>query len=204
MRSGGQPDRLLVAVACVWGLVVVAGLYALWRYERGAGVGAAPPGTWPADSPLARTADRATLVMLAHPRCPCSRASLEALNGIVARVRDRITAHVLFFKPSEFADTWARTDLWQTAAGLPDVRVRTDEDGREASRFGAATSGQVLLYDTDGGLRFSGGITPSRGHAGDSAGVEAILALVDGRGAPVTASPVFGCSLRDPETPHAF
>jgi hypothetical protein len=198
-RSG-----LLVAVACVWLLAVIGGLYVLWSHERGAGVSAAAPVTWPADSPLARTPGRATLVMLAHPRCPCSRASLEALNGIVARVRGRLTTHVLFFKPSEIAEAWERTDLWHTAERLPGVLVRTDEDGREARRFGAATSGQVLLYDAEGRLRFSGGITPSRGHVGDSAGVEAVLALVGGGTARTEATPVFGCSLLDPGTPHAL
>jgi hypothetical protein len=202
MRTPGS--AWLGAVACVWLLAVAGGLYVLWTYERGAGVAATAPATWPAESPLARTPGRPTLVMLAHPRCPCSRASLEALNGIIARVRGRLTAHVLFFKPSELAEAWERTDLWHTAERLPDVLVRTDEDGREARRFGAATSGQVLLYDADGRLRFSGGITPSRGHEGDNAGVEAVLGLVNGAATRATASPVFGCSLLDPASPHAL
>ncbi len=56
-----------------------------------------------------------------------------------------------------------------------------DDDGAEAKRFGAETSGQTLLYDERGTLAFSGGITGSRGHAGDNAGRASLLALINRR-----------------------
>jgi len=78
------------------------------------------------------------------------------------------------------------------------VQVMRDDDGVEAARFGAATSGQVILYDRDGGLLFTGGITASRGHAGDNDGRNAIVSLL-GRGRETRhSSPVFGCSLLEP------
>jgi hypothetical protein len=202
-RARLRVDGLVVAVSVVWLLAAAGGLGVLWRYERGAGAAAAPPMAWPADSPLARTPGRATLVMLAHPRCPCSRASIEELNRILSRVADRLTTYVLFFRPSDFAAEWEQTDLWRAAERLPGVHVRTDEDGREARRFGSVTSGQVLLYDAAGRLRFTGGITPSRGHAGDNPGAAAVVALAGGEASGTDAAPVFGCSLLDPETPHA-
>ena len=113
---------------------------------------------------------RPTLVLLAHPQCSCTRATLEELGEVLARAEHRPKTYVVFLKPSSFANGWEMTDLWQTAARLPDVTVVRDDDGREASRFGAATSGQTLLYDTRGALLFSGGITGARGHAGDNAG----------------------------------
>jgi hypothetical protein len=78
------------------------------------------------------------------------------------------------------------------------VDLRIDEGGAEARRFGAATSGQALLYDAAGRLVFSGGITPARGHSGDSAGRDAIIRWVERGTAPQKSAFVFGCSLHDP------
>jgi len=75
-----------------------------------------------------------------------------------------------------------------------------DDDGVEAARFGAATSGQVILYDRDGRLLFSGGITASRGHAGDNDGRDAIVSLLGGGRGTRHSSPVFGCSLLEPSS----
>jgi hypothetical protein len=52
-----------------------------------------------------------------------------------------------------------------------------------------------LLYDTAGRLLFSGGITAARGHSGDNAGREAIVALLAGAPTDRTQTPVFGCKL---------
>jgi hypothetical protein len=86
------------------------------------------------------------------------------------------------------------------------VTVVRDDSGREAGRFGAATLGQTLLYDADGSLLFSGGITAARGHAGDNAGRSELVSLLNrGLSAPVVtmnrgqsardATHVFGCPL---------
>lgn len=194
---------LTAALAAVWFLSVGAGLAILLRYEKEPGLSAAPPARWPAGTRLERGTGRATLVMLVHPGCPCSRASIEELDRIMARCRGLVTAHVLFFKPREFADDWEKTDLWYRAAAIPGVRVARDDDGVEAAVFRAATSGQVVLYDAAGALVFRGGITPSRGHAGDNDGRQAIVAQLTANEAPTrTGTPVFGCSLRDPDPPR--
>jgi hypothetical protein len=65
----------------------------------------------------------------------------------------------------------------------------------EAGRFGAETSGHTLLYGADGRLLFSGGITASRGHAGENAGESAIIALVNHQTPLRSQTLVFGCSL---------
>jgi hypothetical protein len=102
---------------------------------------------------------------------------------------------VLFLKPEGFTDNWAQSDLWRTAAALPGVTVARDVDGREARRFGAATSGQTLLYDSNGALLFSGGITGARAHAGDNAGRSALVALLNHGRPDRTGTSVFGCPL---------
>ena len=196
LRSSGV---LTGALGAVWIAAVCAGLVFMQSYASRPGLAATPPGRWPRVSRLERARDRPTLVMLLHPGCPCSRASVEELDRVLAHAPRVPAVHLVFFRPREVPDGWERTDLWQRAAAIPGVRLWRDDDGVEATRFGAATSGQVLLYDTSGALVFSGGITPSRGHEGDNAGRDTVVALLAGQHAGTGRTPVFGCSLRDPD-----
>ena len=186
-------------LACLaWGLVCAGGVLALWRYELAPGADAAAPAVWPAASRLPRADDRATLVMLAHPRCACTRASLAELERLMARAGGRLTAQVLFVRPPEVAAAWTDGDLWARAAAIPGVHVERDDGGLEAARFGARTSGDVVVYDPAGRLLFEGGITSARGHEGDNPGRSAILAALAAPPADAAAAPVFGCPLAGP------
>jgi len=133
-------------------------------------------------------------VMLAHPRCDCTRASLSELEELLARAERRPRTYVVFIRPGAVAADWERTGLWQTATGIAGVTVFADERGHESRRFGVQTSGQVLVYGSEGQLLYSGGTTGSRGKTGDNAGRTAILAALAGRDRQST-EPVFGCSL---------
>jgi hypothetical protein len=113
-----------------------------------------------------------------------------------------IDAWVLFLRPEGAAPGWENTGSWETAAAIPGVRVRADEDGAAAKLFGAETSGHVLLYDAAGTLCFSGGITASRGHQGPSAGSEAILEAMAGHRPSRERAQTFGCPLLTPENPQ--
>jgi hypothetical protein len=117
----------------------------------------------------------------------------------MAQADGRVAAYVLFVKPEGSADDWEQTDLWQSAASIPGVHVLVD-DGAEALRFHAVTSGQTALYDVAGRLLFSGGITASRGHSGDNAGRSAIVSLLNSGEAEQTETAVFGCSLHAPRS----
>jgi hypothetical protein len=180
---------------------LAAGLLVVWDHELTPGPAGHPPSQWPAESRLRLKPDRATLVLFAHPHCPCTRASLEELARILSHGRERVGVYVLFLRPPGFTDEWARTDLWHSASLLPGVEALTDEDGAEARRFGARTSGEVALYDAAGRLRFHGGITPSRGHSGDNIGRDTIVALLRQDAADRSESPIFGCHLFSPAPP---
>ena len=191
-----QKNRLiLTAAGALWLLVIGAGIGLLWNYESTPGVAAATPGRWPAASRIKPDADRATLVMLAHPHCPCTRASIGELARLMTQAQGRVTAYVLFVRPSNFSDDWVQSELWASAAAIPGVTPVLDDDGVEAGRFHAATSGQTVLYDAAGNLLFSGGITGARGHAGDNAGRTAIVSLLTSDEAEERGTPVFGCPL---------
>jgi hypothetical protein len=191
----GKRQIVLLASGVLWLGVVGAGLGVLWDFENRPGVAAHPPVQWPSDSRLEPATDRPTLVMLAHPRCSCTRASIGELAVLMAQASVRPQAYVLFLKPAQFAHDWEKSPLWHSAAAIPNVTVVRDDDGLEARRFGAATSGQSMLYDVNGRLLFSGGITGSRGHAGDNAGRTAILALLHREVSGHNDTFVFGCSL---------
>jgi hypothetical protein len=134
-------------------------------------------------------------LIFAHPRCPCTRATIGELAVIMARCRDRVDARVLFYKPKGSAPDWEQTDTWRDAGRIPGVRVGVDPDGAEAARFSARTSGHALLYGPEGALLFSGGITASRGHAGDNPGRDSVVALVAGGDPQARETSVFGCPL---------
>jgi hypothetical protein len=191
-----KPNRLiLITAGALWLFAISTGMGFLWNYESIPGAAAAAPAQWPADSRIKRAPERATLVMLAHPQCPCTRASMSELARLMTQAQGRVTAYVLFVKPSGFPADWVQTDLLTSAAAIPGVHVVPDDDGAEARRFHAATSGQTMLYDTQGRLLFSGGITRARGHAGDNAGRAAIVSLLTTAEAEQQATPVFGCPL---------
>jgi hypothetical protein len=133
--------------------------------------------------------------MLAHPRCACTRASIGELARLVAATGDAMAVHVIFVRPEGVPSDWERTDTWRAAEEIPGVQVWADEAGDEARRFGGVTSGQALLFDREGALVFAGGITPARGHHGDSVGRSVVLAAVHGTRPERTASAVFGCPI---------
>src|SRR5436190_6767880 len=172
---------ILVLMVISWLSVVSVGLWLLWGYENTPGISAESPGQWPAASQIQLAPDQPTLVMLAHPHCPCTRASIGELASIMAHSQGRLSAYVLFLKPADFSDAWEETDLWQSASNIPGVKVVLDGDGREARLFHAATSGQTVLYDVHGRLIFSGGITSARGHFGDNEGQASIVSLVNAK-----------------------
>lgn len=192
------PQVWVPALGAIWLTLAAAGLWALWRYDNSPGEAAHAPEHWPASATLARAADRPTIVMLAHPRCTCTRASLQELAEAIARADTLPRTYVLFMAPERFEDGWERTDLWHQAAALPGVTVVADHDGREAQHFGAATSGQTLLYDEGGHLLFSGGITGARAHAGDNLGRQSLVALLNREPALRSGTSVFGCPLFHP------
>jgi hypothetical protein len=184
-----------VGLTLAWLVLVGAGFTVLARYQNASGSVGRTPSDWPRQTRVALDQKRNTLLMFVHPQCPCSRASVEELNRLLARCHEGVAVQVWFFKPAGFPTDWTRSGLWRSAAAIPGVAVQEDPDGAQARLFGAETSGFVLLYDPHGKLRFKGGITGSRGHAGDNIGEDAVVSLLDGEEAKVSQTPVYGCSL---------
>jgi hypothetical protein len=191
----GKKSRL-VAVLGLWGIVAAGGFVALNVEASRPGAAAHAPSRFPEDAGLPRPAGRPLLILFAHPRCACTRASLAELDRIVSRMAGKADP-IVVLSPSEAAGD--STEMRDIAARIQGVRVIDDAHGAMARHLGVATSGQVLVYDASGELTFAGGITAARGHEGDNDGASAALRAATG-GAPgkrwVRAfTDVFGCGL---------
>jgi len=201
LRTAGG-NATLIAVIALWAVAVVGGEAWMWRYQLTPGAPpAAAPRTWPADAPLPAHPGRPLVLMVAHPQCACTRASLNELRRLVARFEALPVQPDLYLSlvvPAGMGPDWIDGPVLKNASSIRGVRVAIDPGGRFAQRLGATTSGHVLVYSSDGALLFSGGITSARAHEGDAIGQNAIVRALYGGKPPIDTTPVFGCGLKSP------
>lgn len=171
-----------VAVGLAWAGAVAGGFAALHAYQLAPGRADPAPATQPA-------AGRPSVLVFLHPHCPCAPATVRNLGPLLERHPARVTVYVV--------DSYSQdSENGRLAAALPGAAVIADPDGTTARRFGAKSSGQVVVYDAGGSLVFAGGVTAGRGHPGANPGLDAVTAHLAGRPGAGSA-PVFGCPLTD-------
>ncbi len=205
LRAIGRfSSRLIPAFALgIWGLLLVAGLGWLWAYDASPGVQNQAPRAWLANQDTPFVNGKYNLLAFVHAGCPCSRATLGELARLMAKSGAGISATVYVTRfPGELDDA-EDAGLLELAQAIPGVHGEVDERGAQARRFAAASSGQILLYNLEGRLVFSGGITGARGHFGDNDGEDAILALVAHEKPKVDHTPVYGCALFNEPIAHS-
>jgi hypothetical protein len=188
--------RILLLLAA-WAICAAIGTGSMIHYELTPGERRCAPSHWPAGSQIQTDPARPTLLLFLHPQCGCSRATLAETQRLIADCDGQLALRVVFPRPLGASDDWEQTDVYRAALQIPAVRVHRDLNGAEARRFGAMTSGECLLYASDGQLLFHGGMTASRGHEGDNAGRSALRSLIKTGSADCRETPVFGCSLVD-------
>ncbi len=178
-----------------WSLVTVCGFRWLLKYEITPGNAGSVAQTWPTNSSITPDSTLPNLILLVHPHCPCSKATIAELAELMSRCPRLVSVHILFVKPSQFPAGWEQTETWHEAARLPGCNLIVDNDGIEAHLFGGRTSGHVLLYDTEKHLAFSGGITVARGHYGENVGLNTVIEFLNGLKSKRSQHCVFGCPL---------
>jgi hypothetical protein len=183
-----EPALRVVGVAWFGAVLIGFGLWERYDTTPG-GVGDPRASGAPPDA-------RWRLAVFAHPRCPCTRATLCELSELAAAAPE-LAVRVSFVRPAGSPDGWERGELWDAAARLPGVAVGADADGVEARRMGAETSGQAVLIHPAGRVVFRGGLTPARGRTGASPGRAAVAAWLETEVGPA-AAPVYGCPLFTP------
>jgi len=183
--------RGLVVLGAIWMMVTVFGLGVMWVKSTEAGKQGDVPLLLP--DAAVRNNNQPRLLLFAHPKCPCTNATLEGLAWVKARAENLDTT-IFFYLPDRFPEEWVHTDLWNAAQRIPGVTIVVDRGGKQARRFGAQTSGFTVLY-IGSRLVFKGGLTPARGHAGDSVGRDSIPSLITNPPNQVLETAVFGCPL---------
>jgi hypothetical protein len=170
------------------------------RYQSTPGdVGTSPP-TWPESIRLGGAVDGRTLLFFAHPRCPCTRASLRELARIIAQTAGPLNVVVLLTRPASAEHGWEDGEIVRQARGMRGVRVIWDDEGTLARQFGAATSGHALVYDESRRLSYCGGLTGLRGHEGINAAQQAAASRCRESNSGVDRASVFGCALITSDT----
>ncbi len=195
--------RLLIVATAGWLAALATGQVWLFHYQSIPERLGVAPDAWPAGSSILPSPDRSTLLIFLHPRCPCARSGLEELSQLSARYSGKADVYALLVRPPGAPEGWEQAGLHPGANMVPGVTGLLDDDGREANRFGAETSGLVLLYDPGGRLSFQGGITTGRDHQGENPGRNALRSRLAGTGEGLATNAVFGCPLFGDRPPGA-
>lgn len=187
---------LFAIITLIWLALLVGGFGVLLHYSNAPGPAGRDLQNWPAAASVPLSTPNWTLTLFAHPQCPCTQATVENLNRLLAKTQNKLTVHIFFYRPAgdSYAE-WENTSLWRKTKELPNTITHVDIDGHEAGLFAAETSGQSILFNPDGKVVFQGGLTSARGHEGDNNGTQAVLDWVLTNRSQVTKTPAFGCHL---------
>ncbi|HCS55077.1 hypothetical protein [uncultured Rubinisphaera sp.] len=183
-------------IIIVWFVLVLTGFLLLCDYSTRPGASAAVPTKWPENSTLPQVDGRQSLLFFIHPCCPCSMASLNVFERILVKTASSQDATVVLtggVEPNQKTRDW-----FQNWCQKRNVRLVWDFRREEAEIFHVKTSGQTILYNKNGSLVFSGGITAGRGHAGDNPGQQDLQAAIHVNGsdqATAKCHPLYGCSI---------
>ena len=140
-------------------------------YDNTPGAAADAPAAWPAESALARDPAAPTLVMLAHPRCDCTRASLGELAELLARVTVGRGRSSCSSGPAAWPAAGSRPALWRSGG----TDSRRHGRARRRRRRGAAVrrpdvGPDAAVRRATARLLYSRRHTGARGKSGDNTG----------------------------------
>src|SRR5258706_7114521 len=123
--------RIPTAFGMLWLLASAVGIWILLRYENAPGRNCAAPERWPTEARINVPQGRYLLLMFAHPKCPCTRASIDELNRLLAHCDGKVVAMVLFAHHGGMAVDWASGSSSRNRAASPGVSVPADLGGSE-------------------------------------------------------------------------
>lgn len=187
----------------VWLIMLIGGVLYFNKYETTPGLTRSSSDRWPAGEAVAFSPGKVNLVVFAHPRCPCTRASLEELKSLLKDCPTSVSTRILFWVPPNASSPWTTSDLWTQARAIDNVQLIADEGGKQAHCFGATTSGHLMIFAPDGTRIYSGGLTNGRGRRGNESGLTAIRShIIQEQPLPVETA-VYGCPLfNSPSSPE--
>lgn len=141
--------------------------------------------------------EQQSLVLFYHPHCPCTQSAIRCLERIYHRMSRQPRLVAFVYCPVDSSASWMDTSLTRYIKTIADVKFIPDPGGEACRRYGVTTSGHLLLFDSQDRLAFSGGITPGRGHEGDSLSSVDLLQRCseDAVSRPANSWPVYGCPM---------
>src|SRR6185437_15339828 len=152
--SSRMSRKWLSAILSFSAICTLTGITLLFNFDQTAGAVSAVPSRWPGSGAVERPSGTDTLLVFVHPYCACTVATLHEIASLSAGSRGRgrqLSTTVLFYRPRNSG--WQPGSLWRTVTdAIPGAKQVWDDDGREATRFGARTSGFAVLYDAQGDL----------------------------------------------------
>lgn len=187
--------RPYIIVALLWVAVVGMGMTQLHGYMNTPGQADAAPTSLSVGDGFERLPGQPHMLVFIHRQCPCSKATLQQL---IDQGEKSLPMTVVWIGDAD--DAGRNAKALQALADRLKAQTLSDTDGRLAERFGARTSGHVVVYDADGALAYTGGLTPGRGMVGPSGGVLALVDIAGGQAPDHAALPVFGCPLTHTKT----
>ncbi len=189
-------DKPLKGLITAWLLVIGISTYFIASYETTAGIVDSPPLHLPDPLKSKIGKNKNLLIMGLHPKCPCSLSSIRQLEKLLTQSNhDPKSCVFIFFKPKNEEDLWVQGNLSRMAQRLK-VQNIIDEGGDLLELLGIRTSGHTLIYSNSGRLKYSGGLTPSRGHEGTNSFSRAALDALRNETQTQVEGLVFGCSIK--------
>lgn len=184
----------LILVVVIWTVSVGIGFVWMTDYSTRPGIPADVSVKLPPNIFSESEYKMPKLVLFIHPQCPCTAATFTELEKIVASTQGLAKIKVIFYRPNDKPVEWIETAYWRRSKNIPDVEISSMTE-EEIEKFGVITSGQTLLYDAEGNLLFSGGITSARATEGDNTGRQIVETYLHKGKILSEETPVFGCSL---------
>lgn len=111
------------------------------------------PAAWPVVTNLPRAEAKPTVLMFVRADDATGTAKIAELGKIVSDARTAPFVAIVQ------VGTEVPTALWDAAGRIPRTARLLDKAGVEARRFGAVSTGQVVVYAADGTLRYTGAPT---------------------------------------------
>ncbi len=136
------------------------------------------------------------VVMALHPKCPCTKTSLEVLGRLLAIDSDSTYCSFLVSLPSDQSVSWIDTPITKLAMSLPNASLAVDVEAKRAHQLGLMNSGSVILVQSDGSVTFRGGITSGRTCSDESPGSVNAASLIRREIIAAITTPTFGFPLQ--------
>lgn len=200
--SGWMRASRKVVASISWLAACVVASYLAMRYDFQPGALGTSQAHWADGSDLQPGMGQITVLAFLHPRCDCTAATIKQLVWAFRQQPQARLIAVLFVPPEPYdAKAWKDGAYERNLRdNVPGVQIVFDPGGKTADRFGAFTSGTLLVYDRQGQEIFRGGITGRRGGEEDNPGLRQFMRALaeDQRNGTPRQTSVFGCSLKAP------